>query len=48
MVGDNAKDDGGGSVLGMRTLILPRTAGPVHGLAAVTALVLGVNARPDP
>lgn len=44
MVGDNAKDDGGGAALGLRTLILPRTEGRVHGLAAVTALVLGVNA----
>jgi HAD superfamily hydrolase (TIGR01509 family) len=46
MVGDNANDDGGGTHLGMRTLILPRTAGRVHGLAAVTALVLGLNAQP--
>ena len=44
MVGDNAHDDGGGSGLGVRTLILPRTRGPIHGLNAVTALVLGVNA----
>lgn len=44
MVGDNAKDDGGGAVLGLRTLILPRTVGSVHGLDAVTSLVLGVNA----
>jgi HAD superfamily hydrolase (TIGR01509 family) len=44
MVGDNANDDGGGAALGMRTLILPRTHGRVHGLNAVTALVLGLNA----
>ena len=44
MVGDNANDDGGATHLGMRTLILPRTAGRVHGLAAVTALVQGYNA----
>jgi HAD superfamily hydrolase (TIGR01549 family) len=44
MVGDNANDDGGGASLGLRTLILPRTTGPVHGLAAVTALATGVNA----
>ncbi len=44
MVGDNAHDDGGATHLGMRTLILPRTAGPVHGLAAVSALVDGYNA----
>ena len=30
--------------LGLRTLILPRTTGSVHGLDAVTSLVLGVNA----
>jgi len=45
MVGDNANDDGGGASLGIRTLILPRTEGRVHGLDAVTALVLGVNSR---
>jgi HAD superfamily hydrolase (TIGR01549 family) len=44
MVGDNANDDGGGTHLGLRTLILPRTTGPVHGLAAVIALVSGLNA----
>ena len=41
MVGDNANDDGGGTHLGLRTLILPRTSGRVHGLSAVTALVTG-------
>lgn len=41
MVGDNARDDGGATQLGIRTLILPRTQGRVHGLAAVTSLVLG-------
>jgi HAD superfamily hydrolase (TIGR01549 family) len=45
MVGDNANDDGGGAALGLRTLILPRTAGRVHGLAAVSALVLGMRER---
>jgi HAD superfamily hydrolase (TIGR01549 family) len=44
MVGDNANDDGGGASLGIRTLILPRTNGPIHGLEAVTALVLGLRA----
>jgi HAD superfamily hydrolase (TIGR01549 family) len=44
MVGDNANDDGGGASMGLRTLILPRTNGPVHGLDAVTALVLGLRA----
>ena len=41
MVGDSGQDDTGGTGLGLRTLILPRTRGPVHGLAAVTRLVLG-------
>jgi HAD superfamily hydrolase (TIGR01509 family) len=44
MVGDNANDDVGGASMGLRTLILPRTNGPVHGLDAVTALVLGFRA----
>jgi HAD superfamily hydrolase (TIGR01549 family) len=44
MVGDNANDDGGGASIGLRTLILPRTNGPIHGLDAVTALVLGLRA----
>ena len=44
MVGDNANDDGGGTHLGLRTLILPRTQGRVHGLHAVTVLVAGINA----
>ncbi|MEU4689014.1 HAD family hydrolase [Actinoplanes sp. NPDC023714] len=35
MVGDSPRDDVGGVPLGVRTLILPRTEGPVHGLAAV-------------
>lgn len=43
MVGDNAHDDGGGAQLGLRTLILPRTQGRVHGLAAVVALVDGIK-----
>lgn len=41
MVGDNAHDDGGAAALGIRTLILPRTSGRIHGLSAVTALVNG-------
>jgi HAD superfamily hydrolase (TIGR01509 family) len=44
MVGDSGKDDVGATFVGMRTLILPRTSGRIHGLAAVTALVLGLNA----
>lgn len=41
MVGDNANDDGGGTHLGLRTLILPRTTGSVHGLRTVIGLVDG-------
>jgi HAD superfamily hydrolase (TIGR01549 family) len=44
MVGDNANDDGGGAALGLRTLILPRTTGRVHGLDVVTTLVLAGGA----
>ena len=47
MVGYNANDDGGGTRLGMRTLLLPRTAGHTHGLIAVPALVAGVNREFD-
>lgn len=39
MVGDAWTDDGGAAALGIRTLILPRTTGPVHGLHLVTAVV---------
>ena len=44
MVGDSATDDIGGTALGIRTLILPRTKGAVHGLDVVTAMVLGTVA----
>lgn len=40
MVGDSATDDIGGTALGIRTLILPRTKGSVHGLDVVTRMVL--------
>lgn len=40
MVGDNAIDDGSAANLGIRSLVLPRTSGPTHGLV----LVLGVVA----
>ena len=43
MVGDSGKDDVGGTALGMRTLILPRTRGAVHGLEAVVDLVLATQ-----
>lgn len=39
MVGDSGHDDVGGTALGMRTLVLPRTRGRIHGLAVVPALV---------
>jgi 2-haloalkanoic acid dehalogenase type II len=39
MVGDSVEDDGGAAHLGMRTLILPRTTGPTHGLEQVLRLV---------
>ena len=41
MVGDSWVADSGGAAIGIRTLLLPRTSGPVHGLSAVTALVKG-------
>jgi HAD superfamily hydrolase (TIGR01509 family) len=39
MVGDSWHADAGAAALGIRTLILPRTLGPVHGLDAVLRLV---------
>jgi FMN phosphatase YigB (HAD superfamily) len=39
MVGDSWRDDAGAAAIGIRTLILPRTVGPVHGLASVLRLV---------
>lgn len=39
MVGDNLTADGGAALLGIRSLILPRTPGMVHGLDAVVGLV---------
>jgi FMN phosphatase YigB (HAD superfamily) len=46
MVGDSPQDDVGGVILKIRTLILPRTEGPVHGLGAVLRLV-GNDTRPQ-
>lgn len=40
MVGDSGTDDVGGAPIGIRTLILPRTKGRVHGLDLVTRLVV--------
>ena len=39
MVGDSWHDDAGAAAVGIRTLILPRTSGPSHGLEAVRRLV---------
>jgi HAD superfamily hydrolase (TIGR01493 family) len=44
MVGDNAVDDGGAGAVGIRTLILPRTTGPIHGLATVLGVIAGSRA----
>lgn len=41
MVGDSPKDDVGAAVIGIRTLILPRTRGSVHGLDVVRRMVVG-------
>jgi HAD superfamily hydrolase (TIGR01509 family) len=42
MVGDSWRADGGAAGIGIRTLILPRTTGPVHGLGLVLRLVPAV------
>lgn len=39
MVGDSWRDDSGAAALGIRTLLLPRTDGPVHGLESVLRLI---------
>lgn len=39
MVGDSWRDDAGAAALGIRTLLLPRTTGRTHGLAAVLGLL---------
>lgn len=41
MVGDSWADDAAAAALGIRTLVLPRTRGPVHGLDQVLDLVSG-------
>jgi FMN phosphatase YigB (HAD superfamily) len=46
MVGDSPRDDVGGVPLSIRTLILPRTEGPVHGLGSV--LQMAGNGRANP
>ncbi len=42
MVGDSPYDDVGAALLGIRTLILPRTSGERHGLDVVLGLVPAV------
>jgi HAD superfamily hydrolase (TIGR01509 family) len=39
MVGDSPKDDVGAAHIGIRTLLLPRTSGPIHGLDLVRGMV---------
>jgi FMN phosphatase YigB (HAD superfamily) len=46
MVGDSPRDDVGGVALKIRTLILPRTQGPVHGLGTVLQMVGNGGGRP--
>lgn len=46
MVGDSGKDDVGGTELGLRTIILPRTRGSVHGLQAVVDFVRATHRLP--
>lgn len=41
MVGDSWRDDAGAAQLGIRTLLLPPTSGPTHGLDLVLRLVGG-------
>lgn len=41
MVGDAWQDDGGAAALGIRTLLLPRTRGPRHGLGMVLRMLGG-------
>jgi 2-haloalkanoic acid dehalogenase type II len=47
MVGDNAIDDGSAANVGIRTLVLPRTSGPVHGLAVVLGVVAAAQTLGD-
>jgi HAD superfamily hydrolase (TIGR01509 family) len=44
MVGDSPHDDVGAALLGIRTLILPRTSGQRHGLDVVLGLVPDADA----
>lgn len=44
MVGDAWRDDGAAAGHGIRSLVLPRTSGRVHGLSVVTGAVLASRA----
>jgi HAD superfamily hydrolase (TIGR01509 family) len=46
MVGDSPRDDIGGVALKIRTLILPRTDGPAHGLGTVLQMVGNGGGQP--
>ena len=46
MVGDSPRDDVGGVSLKIRTLILPRTEGPVHGLGTVLQMARNGSGNP--
>ena len=46
MVGDNPFDDAGGALLGVRTLLLPRTEGRSHGLDLVIRILGDGNDAP--
>ena len=45
MVGDSPHDDAGAALIGIRTLLLPRTSGTRHGLDLVLGLVPDVASR---
>jgi hypothetical protein len=48
MVGDSPRDDVGGVPLKIRTLILPRTEGPIHGLGMVLQMAGHGSGNPAP
>jgi HAD superfamily hydrolase (TIGR01509 family) len=48
MVGDSPQDDAGAALVGIRTLILPRTSGTRHGLDLVLGLVPDLSPGPTP
>ncbi len=48
MVGDNSIDDGAAAKVGIRSLVLPRTRGRVHGLATVLGVVAAAQTLERP